>query len=511
MDDLNNNLENQINESFELFNDAPSDRVWGEISSKLDQDDDAPIVPISPDNPTNYGKFLLIGLFLLSAISLAFYLSNNTISDNNEISEHIASGALEDNKGLSSDNHTKYSQENTSEVYQNDSATKKEENSKSSDIALNESSDGNSLKEDKPVDSQSNVSKDKTNNVSKSGVTTKLESSKSFANTTTSLNSSNEDKHPSTDQIDNKIPPTKEQNRENQNPTNLTSSAIIKPSDRSEGNSSTEKIKVEKLNAGNIKNEAAIAQEAIEETLSDTRNLIEPLSALTSFPISLDYLNPEFDGHNMQKSGPTKVVRQKKIGFSLGLNERLFNTISSNSRTFNVGNSIGFRGELHFLKNLSFTTGLRYNNQKYSTKENMETISEDEISLYYSTIEISDQVTSLEVETNYFDIPLGLKYLIPLNRKKGLHFYLNPSIGWRISLPQAFTYNLIDQGEINKQDFRYYSQFGLINLDFGIEKRINDLFYWQIGLWHEQSLTRLGYEAQELRLTGMSTSILYNF
>lgn len=197
-----------------------------------------------------------------------------------------------------------------------------------------------------------------------------------------------------------------------------------------------------------------------------------------------------------------------KANYRIGYTARLFNTLTSVGRPLNFGFSTGVRQELKLFGAWSLTNAVRFNQQTYRVDNGNDFISPADLRKYPAGQEQSEQIRAIDIKSNYFDIPVGLKFTFG-HTKKGFRYYVNPSATWLVYLPQNFSYTLSSGAKVEQKNKRYYGYFGTGNLEVGLEKRLRNNLFWQVGAWGERSFIPLGIEDQKITMFGLSTSLLF--
>ena len=115
---------------------------------------------------------------------------------------------------------------------------------------------------------------------------------------------------------------------------------------------------------------------------------------------------------------------------------------------------------------------------------------------------------SVNTSNYYFDIPVGIKWNIPLRNSRS-DFYLHTGVAWQFYLPQNFTYVTENDIPVNFKEQRYFAYFGTIFLNPGIEREINPKLRYNLSLWAEKGLTDFGLENRDVLNIGIRAGLLF--
>ncbi len=199
---------------------------------------------------------------------------------------------------------------------------------------------------------------------------------------------------------------------------------------------------------------------------------------------------------------PKYVLKPK---FRLGLTGGTFTTFTDVDASKDPGYSAGISTQLQLIENFGLTADFRYNFQFYNVDLNG--VNAGLENTFPHTAFINQNLESISVTNNYFDLPVGLSFNIPT--KKNASFYVNPGVSWQLFLPQKFSYNTPNQNSIGLIENRYFLYFGSAFLNAGIERGLNDNLRWQLGLWAEKSLIDLGLERRSTLHLGLRGAVYF--
>ena len=194
-----------------------------------------------------------------------------------------------------------------------------------------------------------------------------------------------------------------------------------------------------------------------------------------------------------------------KPAFRLGLTGGTFTTFTDVNASKDPGYSAGVSTQLQIIENFGLTADFRYNFQFYEV--DLGGVNSGIENTFPHTAYINQTLESISVTNNYFDLPVGLNFNIPV--KENASFYVNPGVSWQLFLPQKFSYNTPNQNSIGLIENRYFLYFGSAFLNAGIEREFTDSLRWQFGLWAEKSLIDLGLERRSMVNLGLRGAIYF--
>lgn len=210
------------------------------------------------------------------------------------------------------------------------------------------------------------------------------------------------------------------------------------------------------------------------------------------------------------KSITPHQVRDNSSKYSIGLSARFFHTAVNDADDFNGSESYGLVQDFKLFPSLELNLGMYFNVQHYNINTNSDTEPLDRLIVrQYTNRNIADDgVTQIDASTQYYDMPLGLRWHFRnLNEKTSL--YINPAIVWQVYLPQKFGFTTVD----DKMGYRDYkginASLGSSSLSLGMERKIGNSLALQLSLWGEYSFIRLGVQNEKFKMLGIKSSLLF--
>lgn len=469
-DQLNNNLEDFLNSSMERFDDVPSSQVWDKIDKRLVEDKKKP-------NFITWKFLLPIFLITVSVLSISLFLFKN----NNEIN-------------IIQDQLSQIENQNIESLEKKTPVVAIENND---DIQLNNTISQNTSNTKTPIENNGkNTIEEKVS---------PLDTQEKRANVS---NSSSSQKRTPT--VEKKIFNNKSKEKQTQNSSSF--SKIIPAS-------------IDYTNFSNTTPNPPIT--FVEKPNSSTplikKNIVEnnpfnPLFKIASpqiiSPLEVkDYLLfiSQRDIGNLAFTEPIMASKSDHSLFHhyrFGLNARFANTFIKHNTDFNGTESYGFRHEYILNPKWAITNSINFNVQHYDITTSSG-ILEKAVVREYTDRDFNDiGVTEIDVNSEYIDIPLGIKWNYKVS-PTGWSYFLNPSAVWQVYLPQMFSFIQTDNNVIVRNDSRIVASLGSANLGLGMEKKIGDHLYFQCSLWGEYSFIPLGTQKDKIKLIGVRTSLLF--
>lgn len=215
--------------------------------------------------------------------------------------------------------------------------------------------------------------------------------------------------------------------------------------------------------------------------------------------------------HKRELGSPAIVIVEDKhtANYRIGISGRFANTFVSDNQMFNGNESYGIRQEYDLNNRLAITNAIHFNIQHYDIEPATNTIEPVIVQRYTSrSFDDSGGVQKIESNSEYFDFSLGLKYGLG-RRIFGFSPFINPSFVGQIYMPQTFKFIDSRGGLKVRENKRIVMYLGSANLNFGIEKQLNDHLRFQITMWGEHSFIPIGLQREKITTLGISTSLLF--
>jgi len=479
-DKLNNNLEEFLNNSMDHFDDVPSNNVWDSVEQKLDGE-----MEEEKNKPFFFGwKFIssLIVIGILVASISVFQIKNNqeikTIQD--QLSQ------------LENKNHI------------NPNSEEKELSTLSTQVELKSLEEDElkaNTKEQEPIKSpHTTQTTDQIISYNNSKNEYPSSKNKSKFNKTLSTFKNNID-------TKNNIP----------NIFERSNAPLSIEDDLSNSESLTQVVKT----APERKNNNIISSKStntLKKNKTDRNSIPSDLSnrknqtVIESLNSKLYFLPNNENQINLLNLSEPIIVNRPDSHFSsryrIGLNARFANTFIKHNTDFNGTESYGIRHEYLLNDRWALTNSINFNIQHYDIIGESGIV-EKAVVREYTNRDFNDiSIREIDVNAEYIDIPLGLKWNFKETRR-GWNYFINPSAVWQIYLPQMFSFTQTDQNVIVRNDSRIIASLGSASIDVGIEKRIGNHFYFQCSLWGEYSFIPLGTQQDKIKLVGVRTSLLF--
>jgi len=492
MNEMDKKMEEFFQKSMEDFNDAPSDIVWDQLSDQLDNEE-----TVFTKVWKRVRTVLPIALLLLSfgALSLGSYTTIRALKNNNNLlqSENIGLNEkhailLNTNQALKNKNETLI----TDFDRQKEQLLEIQEKIKKSQGAMNYSFDkDDNMMERLQLAEALNLSYESQLTACANGVTASNESLAMVQNEMALLRKENErlvmigqgvdgqgiDKGPDGGLVGNSGDGGKESGS-SQEPR------VVMDIEEEEDRGGVG-LKVKDLLTGEK------VDEALSTVLDEKAELEKKVSELTE-----------------ALAGKLNNASLKSWQYRYGFTGRAYNAFVPGGRNLHLSSSYGLRHELTFKEKWSLTHSIEFNEQEYSVKTDSGALPRSILEQYPDSPGAYADVRSVKSRATYFDTQLGIKYQKP-SKKGNTIYFVNPSVVWQLYLPQEFNYELIQAQDLLVERRDYVGYLGSVNLQFGIERSLNEKTHFQMALFAEKSLVDLGFDNQNLTLVGLRSSILF--
>jgi len=194
-----------------------------------------------------------------------------------------------------------------------------------------------------------------------------------------------------------------------------------------------------------------------------------------------------------------------RIGPSLKIQTTLKGELFSAS---SIGMSYGMAQEFGLTSRFAFTLGLSRAFQEYTLNNSSGITLRDELVENFPQAEdYGSQITSIEVENKFLEMPIGAKYDFYQDNIKS--FFVNPTVKWSLHDPQFIRYYLTENRVHNYQGNRRFGYLNSIGLAMGIEKRISRNIRYQMSLGYEHAVEPVGEERQKLNSVNLNFNLLF--
>lgn len=228
-------------------------------------------------------------------------------------------------------------------------------------------------------------------------------------------------------------------------------------------------------------------------------------------PEKLDDLKKEIASAEPQKP---KNQFWKKLASQLGFRSGLEFNLASGGNQFNETSLIyggGLRLELRIGERFALRSGARMLNFAYELEDLSSELLSEDFSLRFpgaSNLPAGSEFHKIKMSGAYFEVPIGLRYYHPVNRK--FTAFSGFDISGGAFLNENFTYEVYNGGI--EEYFRGTAtnipwNWGTARFSLGASVALNDRWDWETALFFEKDLASRGVEKFKYYMIGVSTSV----
>lgn len=228
-------------------------------------------------------------------------------------------------------------------------------------------------------------------------------------------------------------------------------------------------------------------------------------------PQKLDDLKKEMAAAEPQKP---KNEFWKKLAGQLGFRSGLEFNLATAGNQFSETSAIyggGLGVELRIGERFALRSGARMLNFAYELENLSSELLSEDFSLRFpgaSNLPAGSEFHEIKMNGAYFEIPVGLRYYHPVNRK--LTAFSGFDVSGGAFLNENFTYEVYNGGMeeyFNGTATNIPWNWGTARFSLGASVALNDRWDWETALFFEKDLASRGVEQFKYYMIGVSTSV----
>lgn len=213
---------------------------------------------------------------------------------------------------------------------------------------------------------------------------------------------------------------------------------------------------------------------------------------------------------------PQKPKNQfwKKLASQLGFRSGLEFNLAAGGNQFSETSAIyggGLGAELQIGERFALRSGARILNFAYELEDLSSELLSEDFSLRFpgaNTLAAGAEFHEIKMSGAYFEVPVGLRYYHPFNRK--FTAFTGFDISGGAFLNENFTYEVYNGG--SEEYFRGTASnipwnWGTARFSLGTSVALNNRWDWETALFFEKDLSTRGVEEFSYYMIGLSTSV----
>jgi len=193
---------------------------------------------------------------------------------------------------------------------------------------------------------------------------------------------------------------------------------------------------------------------------------------------------------NWTFSPPIRTIKKFRPAYRFGIDATAYMVFTDQQDNFSLSQRFGVTNELQIYNNVFLTAGIGYRFQDYDI--DITTNNQHILPLYPLSPESGNPSFEIHQEVKILDVPLGLKWYSDW-KENGNRYFVHPSMTWQFYFPQKFEYTEEDNKPISLAfSNQYFGYLGTAQLQVGLERNLGKKWNMQWGLWGEKSLIPMG-------------------